>query len=221
MRINVLDNIVFKNKQKAIGAFVIVFYVVGLIGMLLPSTFSLFQKLIPFALIVSFVALALFHKSTFDWKSILCFFSIYILSFAIEAFGVKTGKIFGYYKYGEGLGLKIFQTPLIIGINWLFLVYTSSAIVDRFKIPKIGKILLASLLMLLFDFILEHIAPKIGMWHWKENLIPIQNYVAWFALAVFFNSLLKLFKIKIENKLALLLLGCQFLFFLFLFIGLH
>ena len=221
MRGNVLKYSNRKNKQKTIGTFVIVFYVVGLIGMLLPSTFSLFQKLIPFALIVSFVALALFHKSTTNWKFIFCLLSIYIFSFIIEAIGVETGKVFGFYEYGKSLGLKLFQTPLIIGINWLFLVYTSSAIVERLKISTFGKIVLASLLMLLFDIILEQVAPKIEMWHWKDDIIPLQNYVAWFTLAVIFHSLLKVFRIKIENKLALLVLGCQFLFFFFLYIGLH
>jgi bisanhydrobacterioruberin hydratase len=208
----------FRSRQKAISVFFIVFYTVGLFGMLLPGTFSLFLQLIPLALILSFVALAFFHKSKTDWKTIVCFLSIYIIAFIVEAIGVNTGSVFGYYEYGEGLGIKVFQTPLIIGINWLFLVYTTSALVDKLKFPAIVKIILASFGMLLYDFVLEQVAPKLDMWHWKNGVIPFQNYLAWFTLAFLFHSLFKIMKVKIENKLALLILACQFLFFLLLFI---
>jgi bisanhydrobacterioruberin hydratase len=207
-----------RSKQKAIRAFFIVFYIVGLIGMHLPHTFLLFLELIPFALVLSFVALAFFHTTKMEWKTVLCFLSIYMIAFTIEAIGVNTGQVFGYYEYGEGLGLKLFETPLIIGINWLFLVYTTSSIVEKLKIPAIAKILLASFGMLLYDIVLEQVAPKLDMWHWKNEMIPFQNYLAWFALALFFHSLIKILKVKIENKLAFLILGCQFLFFLSLFI---
>ena len=208
----------FSNRQKAISIFFIVFYTVGVIGLVLPCTYRLFLKLIPLALILSFVAVAFFHSGKMDWKTILCFLSIYIIAFTIEAIGVNTGQIFGYYEYGEGLGIKMFRTPLIIGINWLFLVYTTSAVVEKLKLPVIMDIVLASLGMLIYDIILEQVAPKLDMWHWKNNLIPFQNYLVWFTLAVFFHSLFKILKVQIKNKLAFLILGCQFLFFLLMFI---
>jgi len=205
-------------KQKAISIFFIVFYTVGVIGMVFPYTFSLFLKLIPFALILSFVAVGIFHSKKIEWNTIICFVLIYIIAFTIEAIGVNTGKIFGYYTYGEGLGLKLFQTPLIIGINWIFLVYTSSSVVDKFKLSSFFKILFASVAMLIYDIVLEQIASKLDMWHWKDNFIPLQNYLAWFAIAVFFHSLIRIMKVRTENKLALLILSCQFLFFLLLYI---
>jgi len=207
------------NRQKAATAFFIVFYLVGEIGMVLTCTFSLFVKLIPLALILSFVSVAFFHVSKIDWKTILVFLSIYIFAFTIEAIGVNTGIIFGHYQYGEGLGLKLFQTPLIIGINWLFLVYTTAVIVRKFNIPEFAKILLASAGMLLYDIVLEQVAAKLDMWHWENDIIPFQNYLAWFVLAALFHFMLKVLKVRIENKLAFLILGCQFLFFLFLFIS--
>ncbi len=207
-----------KSLQKTISIFIIVFYTVGIVGMLLPCTFPLFLKLIPFALILSFVMLAFFNESKTDWETVMCFLSIYILAFSIEAVGVNTGKVFGYYEYGDGLGVKLFQTPLIIGINWLFLVYTTSAVVEKFKFPAVVKIIFASSIMLLYDIVLEQMAPKLDMWHWKNETIPLQNYLAWFALAVLFHSMLKVLKVKIENKLAVLILACQFIFFLSLFI---
>ena len=206
------------NRQKTIISFFIVFYTVGFIGMLLPYTVSLFLKLIPFALIISFITVALFHENKIDKKVILSFLSIYIIAFIVEAIGVNTSLLFGHYEYGRGLGLKLFETPLIIGVNWLFLVYTTSAVVGTFTISKISKIIVASVFMLLYDIVLEQLAAKLDMWHWKNAIIPLQNYLAWFCLAVFFHSLLAIFNVKIENKFAFVILVCQFLFFLLLFI---
>ena len=201
MGFNVKEYIQFlRSKQKAISTFFIVFYSVGLIGMILPGTFSLFSKLTPFALILSFLALVFFHTSKIDCKIVLSFLFIYLMAFAIEAIGVNTGKVFGNYKYGEGLGIKMFQTPLIIGMNWFFLVYTTSAVVEKSKFPIIVNILWASLGMLFYDIVLEQVAPKLDMWNWDGDLVPFQNYLAWFVLALFFHSFLKLLKVKIENK---------------------
>lgn len=205
-------------RHKAISLFFVIFYTVGVIGMVLPYTFPLFVKLILFALILSFVALVFSHSGKIDWKTILFFLSIYIISFTVEAIGVNTGKIFGNYNYGDGLGLKLFETPFIIGINWLFMVYSTAAIAEEWKLHSIFKIIVAASIMLLYDLVLEQVAPKLDMWYWKNEIIPFQNYAAWFALALIFHSGLKILNIRIQNKLALPILGCQFLFFFLLFI---
>lgn len=204
--------------QKITSLFFVIFYTVGVIGMALSFTFPLFVKLIPWALILSFGALVFFHTGKFEGKTKLIFLLIYIVAYGVEAIGVNTGQLFGHYTYGEGLGFKLVDTPLIIGINWLFLVYTTAAVVESFKVHALFKIVLASLGMLLYDIVLEQLAPKLDMWNWKNDVIPLQNYLAWFALALFFQSVLTVFRIKIKNKLALLILGCQFLFFLSLLI---
>ena len=82
-------------------------------------SFYLFLKLIPLALLLSFIGLIVFHASKPDVKTIVVFAGIYFIGFLIEALGVNTGKIFGEYVYGKSLGFKISETPVIIGINWL------------------------------------------------------------------------------------------------------
>ena len=131
---------------------------------------------------------------------------------------MHTGLLFGAYSYGENLGLKVWDTPLIIGANWFFLVYTSAAIFEKTKIPTALKILLASSSMLVYDIVMEQVAPKLDMWSWKNVAVPFQNYITWFLIAVVFHIGLKLLKIKIKNKLALAVLLCQFIFFVLLFI---
>ena len=46
---------------------------------------------------------------------------IYIIGVLVEIIGVNSSIVFGDYYYGQALGLQIFGTPLIIGVNWLTL----------------------------------------------------------------------------------------------------
>lgn len=210
-------NYLFDHKKYVQGFFVI-FYLVGLVGLLNAYTFPLFVKLVPLALVLSFAALYVFHESVINWKTIVCFASIYIVSFVVEAIGVYNGLVFGQYAYASSLGPKLFETPLIIGVNWFFLVYTTTAMVENVKQPVGIKILLASSFMLVYDIVMEQIAPMLDMWHWENETVPLLNYVAWFALALLFNTLVKVMRVPIKNKFAGFIFVCQFLFFLILFL---
>lgn len=202
----------FRQKLKTILLFAL-FYTVGVIGIQIPQTQGLFIFLTPFVLLLSFIAIMLFHKSLNGSNTRFVFISIIIISYLIEVAGVKTHLIFGDYSYGNGLGIKVMGTPLMIGINWVMLVYCSASILDLFKVPMVLKIILASALMVLYDLVLEVVAPFLDMWAWAGNSIPLQNYVVWFILALFFHGLLKWKRVKTENPVAPALFVCQFLFF--------
>ncbi len=133
-----------------------------------------------------------------------------------EVTGVNTGLVFGHYKYGSGLGFKLFETPLLIGVNWLFLTYASASMLRGFKVNQNLVVILAPLLMLAYDLVLEQVAPKMDMWAWQNDVIPLQNYVAWFVIAFIFVALLRIFKINLENRISKVLLACQFVFFVIL-----
>lgn len=38
----------------------------------------------------------------------------------MEAIGVTTGVVFESYAYGDPFGIKIFETHIMIGVNWFF-----------------------------------------------------------------------------------------------------
>lgn len=194
------------------------FYIIGAIGFILPLTHPYFVWLTPFVLILNFLVLIIYHQSRFDQKTILIMGLIFLLGFVIEAIGVNTGIIFGHYRYGSALGLKLFDTPLLIGLNWLFLTYATAAILSPSALPGLLRIPVAALLMVGFDLILEKVAPSIDMWYWQQGKIPAQNYIAWFLIALIFQLILHFSKIKIRNKWALPLFAAQFLFFVALYL---
>ena len=199
--------------ESIVSRILLLFYAVGVAGMIVPASSALFRQLIPWALLFSFLVLGAFHQGHVSAKQLMVFLFIYLAGFVVEAVGVNTGLIFGQYVYGNGLGPKLLGTPLIIGLNWLYMVYSTAAIMNKYKIAHWLRIPIAAALMLLYDLVLEQVAPALDMWHWANGQIPLQNYGAWFLMALFFHSIIALTKIKIKNRMASLILACQFVFF--------
>jgi len=195
-----------------------IFFSVGITGMAISSSRGTFTTLTPVALLLSIAAVILCHKSHDLAREILFFLFIFIAAFIIEAIGVKTGRIFGSYRYETGLGPLIFETPLMIGANWALLVYCTAVIADRFPVSGFLKITAGSALMLAYDLILEQAAPVMHMWSFDDNVIPWRNYASWFLLAVFFHSLLRLSGVRTENRIAPFIMYVQAVFFIILVI---
>jgi putative membrane protein len=123
-----------------------------------------------------------------NWKkNILTFLIIFSGGFLIELIGTKTGYLFGNYQYGNVLGFKLFDVSLIIGVNWFAIVLASSNLVRKVNVPLIFQAFLAALLAVLLDFVIEPIAVKYGFWTWKNDIIPLYNYVTWFVFAFIFS----------------------------------
>lgn len=202
-----------RTKEKRVRLILIIFFTVGVLGFALPVTSNFFTHLTPFALLLSISSLAVFHR-TEQQKEFLIFFSlIFITGFLIEVAGVRSGLIFGNYVYGEGLGFKLLDTPAIIGINWLFLVYCTGLIVISMPGNVILRIISASLLMLIYDVVLEQIAPILDMWEFQGGSAPVLNYISWFIVSMIFHIVLRLTGIKFENRLAAFIFVLQLAFF--------
>lgn len=202
---------------KEVKKFILIFYTIGVLGFLIPLTRNVFITITPYALLLSTYLLVIYH-SKYAKKDIFVFFAIATLGFFVEVIGVNTGVIFGNYNYGYALGFKLFDTPLLIAFNWLFLTYTALAISKKISKNKLLQLLTAPSIMLLYDIILEQLAPKMEMWSWQDSVVPLQNYIAWWIIGFLFAGLLNISKIETKNPVAILLFMSQFLFFVVLFI---
>lgn len=195
-----------------------IIYVVGIAGFLIPELNPLFLKLTPWNLIAAFVIAWIFHKK-WELSHVLTILGLGVAGFFVEFIGVKTGVIFGSYSYGSTLGAKWQGTPYLIGLNWAALVlYTSSIFAGAVK-SNIGRSILAAAVMTLYDFFMEPVAMKYDFWNWKDGIIPIQNYVAWFLIALVFHLILNAIAKPIRNRMAASLFYIQFGFFLILFLA--
>lgn len=190
----------------------IAIYFVGLVLFFIPFTRDLFILITPYTLVLVTVAIFSHHK---EWnaKTIAVLVGIFILSTVIEIIGVATGELFGEYEYGKGLGFKMANVPVIVGLNWIFLAYASNGIVSKYTSKNVLIILGAASLMLVYDIILEKAAPLMDMWVFSENSPPANNYAMWFLLALLFNVVLQVFKVRTINTPARWLFFSQLVFF--------
>jgi putative membrane protein len=65
---------------------------------------------------------------------------------------------------------------------------------------KYKIILLAALLAVCFDLILEPVAVKLGYWYWAHN-IPLQNYLAWFVITLAASYIFEKMRIDYDSNL--------------------
>lgn len=195
-----------------------IIYVVGIAGFLIPAFNPLFLKLTPWNLIAAFVIAWIFHKK-WELSHVLTILGLGVAGFFVEFIGVKTGVIFGSYSYGSTLGAKWQGTPYLIGLNWAALIlYTSSIFAGAVK-SNLGRSILGAAIMTIYDFFMEPVAMKYDFWDWKNGIIPVQNYVAWFVIALVFHLILNAIAKPIRNRMAASLFYIQFGFFLILFLA--
>lgn len=210
------------NKEKLIGINLIIVYIVGIVGILMPIHED-FILLTPINLLFSLSMVLLVHP-TWNKQIITALIVAYCTGFGAEIAGVQTGLLFGEYQYGATLGPKIFGTPFMIGVNWAMLVYASSAIVNRHftKVPIILKAAIGASFMVFLDLFIEPVAIKQDFWSWGETgynsfiVAPLQNYIVWWIIAFGLILFTLLFTRPFQNKIAELLYLLQLAFFIIL-----
>lgn len=198
--------------ERWIRIILLILYVVGAVGMLMPSTRTWFVQLSALNLAISFGALILSRKA--KPLTFVVFLSIaFVIGISVELIGVHTSYLFGSYFYGNSLGWKWYGVPLIIGLNWGILTVTSSAIIHRFQLNKHVEAILAAILMVLFDYILEPVAIKLDYWHWTEGQIPVYNFICWMGVSYLLQLIYQRMKLAEVNKVAESLFLMMFIFF--------
>ncbi|MFN4146699.1 MAG: carotenoid biosynthesis protein [Runella sp.] len=187
-------------------------HLAGFIGLQLPTSRPFFQTLVPFHLLSTALVLLLYHQ---DWNKSSVFFCVlaYVIGFGIEVLGVHTGLIFGHYQYGNTLGTKWLDVPLVIGLNWLVLIYAAGMVVASWRSSLWTKIALGAAVVVGLDFLIEPVAMRLDFWNWQGEVIPFQNYVAWYLISAFLLYCFYQYNFYKKNRLAGLLLLCQALFF--------
>lgn len=193
-------------------AVVAIIYAVGLTGFLMPEWMPLFEKLTPANLLFASAMVFAFHR---QWSLRFGLFlaMVFVAGWSVEWLGVNTGIIFGEYDYDAGLGLKLFGIPLIIGLNWVLLIYCTGTIASFVPLPNWAKALVGAALMVALDFLIEPFAIKHGLWTWAGPTIPLRNYLAWFIIS--FAMLLPFFysHFSTRNPVAVAVYILQMVFF--------
>lgn len=194
-----------KNKIKLFRGIITAFYVFGIIGLAIPMVRPYFQMMTPFTLILSLGILLLFHTG---WNRSFGVFAVTaaVLGFGSEVLGIHTGFPFGNYVYGKTLGLKLFEVPMVIGANWLLLVYLAGNVFSSKIQNDWLAATLSAILMVAIDFLIEPVAVNLDFWTWEGNMIPLSNYLGWLGVSFILQICYRKSDFIKENTISIYLL---------------
>ena len=189
----------------------------------------MFASLSVYNLLLMFL-LILYTQQKLNLAFILFLLLCFTTGLIAEVIGVSTGYLFGNYHYGDTLGFKVRDVPLIIGINWFIVVYCCGITMHTFlnklsqnaeelqprpALKAASVILDGALLAVLFDWLIEPVAVKLGYWTWVGE-IPWLNYWCWFMISALLLIIFYKAGFPKHNKFAIHLLLIQAMFFLLL-----
>lgn len=190
---------------------IVALHLVGVIGLSIPEYQELFLRLTPAQLLVSLSLILFFHKGWNDAFPVFAAAAFWI-GFGSELIGIHTGYIYGDYVYGPTLGTKLWDVPIIIGVNWFILSYLTGSVFH--KIPNdFVAALLGAAAMTSLDYILEPVAVALDFWAWKFDIIPLENYLGWFGVSFLIHLIFRKANFQKANPIALFLLMALILFF--------
>lgn len=191
-----------------------VLHAVGIVGILSPLR-PWFVVLTPLNLLIT-AALLIRNHSEVNLRTVWVMLMAYFVGLGIEIAGVSTGVIFGEYKYGIVLGPKIAGAPMVIGVNWLILLFASGELA-RWMFQWYGwRILAGALSMVLLDILIEPVAITLEWWSWTRGIPPLLNYVGWFLVSLLMHAIYAAAIKDQHNRIGAVAYGILFAFFLLL-----
>lgn len=193
-------------------------HVSGAIGMAFFNR-EAFLEMTSLNLLLMFVLL-LWTEERITTSLIYSLVIIFITGVVTEVIGVNTGILFGSYTYGDFFGIKVFDVPLLIGINWFCIVYCCYVLTARFigtgRYTFVLTPLITALLTTAFDWIMEPAAVLLNFWKWEGDVIPFLNYASWFMITFLLVRIMLIIDPPRSNRFAIYLLAIQASFFIFL-----
>ena len=207
------------NKHKRLKVFAILWislvHFFGILGVyFLPDWFL---PATPIIILTSAVLVFLTYEK-YRESRLVAFVIISILGFLIEVYGVHSGHLFGTYTYGNNLGWKLFDVPLIIGLNWAALIMVAQQLTTHYLgiNNRFFSAVSVGVLMTMFDLLLEILAPQFDFWSFTHmDYAPMQNFIGWFGVSFCFG-LYSYSHFRNENGTAVLYGIAQLVFFLVL-----
>lgn len=190
---------------------IVALHLVGIIGLSLPEYQDLFLKLTPAQLLTSLILILTFHKGWSDAFPIFAAAAFWI-GFGSEIIGIHTGYLYGDYVYGPTLGTKLWDVPIIIGVNWFILSYLTGSLFHKIPNDYYAAFLAASAMTAL-DYIIEPVAVALDFWAWKFDVIPTTNYLGWLGVSFLIQLIYRKANFEKSNPISVFLLMALIIFF--------
>lgn len=109
---------------------------------------------------------------------------------AAEAWGTRTGRLFGRYTYTDRLRPLVGGVPVLVPLAWYAVLVPARAVADRTLGPRstpATRVGLGALAMATWDLFLDPQMTAEGSWRWpgggRYRGIPLRNFAGWFVVA--------------------------------------
>jgi len=182
----------------------------GILAVLAIGAFFMSNVVIPSeAAFVSGINVILFAAPAF-WAAkmwlgmrdaILLFVVLGVLALVIETTAIITGFPYGHFGYSDLLGHRLFgMTPWTVFLGWTPLVLAAYAIAARLVVEArlwAVRIVLLSVVLVIFDLVLDPGAVKIGFWRYEGGGffygVPLSNFLGWIFSGVIAAVVIEIF----------------------------
>ena len=148
-----------------------------------------------------------------SYRALLLLLLTLSISFAFEAVGVRTGRIYGPYHYTDRLGPLLFGlVPPLIPVAWFMMIYAAHDLVERIADVRhpsglgreIWLAVLSAFAATAWDLVMDPIMVLGGHWVWEVQGayfgIPLQNYVGWLATTFTIFLLFRLLALRVQPR---------------------
>lgn len=203
-----------KLKQQISIFLLIAAHIAGFVGLTTESFHDLFIRLVPFNLLLTGFVCFINHND-YSTKFTIWARSIVLAGIGVEILGVQTGVIFGEYYYSHVLGWHVFDVPVLIGLNWLLLIYSIGVITHRLPVGSLFvKSVVGAAMMTGLDVLIEPVAVHLNFWQWVGETIPTQNFIAWFVISFFMLLSFHYLPFNKRNIIGYIIYPVQCIFFM-------
>ena len=109
------------------------------------------------------------------------------LGFGVELTGVATGRPFGHYTYGPGLGPQVRGVPLLAAAAWAMMARPAWVVAGLVARTPLARVVTAAGALTAWDVFLDPRMVREGYWTWpaggRYEDVPLSNFAGWFATA--------------------------------------
>ena len=110
---------------------------------------------------------------------------------AAELIGVRSGRLFGRYRYSGRLGPRVSGVPVLAAAAWALMARPAWVVAGRLARRRAARVPLAAGALTAWDVFLDPRMVREGYWSWPAGGtyegVPLSNFAGWLAtsLAIF------------------------------------
>ena len=117
-------------------------------------------------------------------RALILFIVLSLLAYLFESVSIITGYPYGLFTYNNSMAYKLLDiVPWNVPFAWIPSLIGCVALAKRYSSSFVKQLIIASLLLVLFDLLLDPAAVKLGFWTWQNPgwyyQIPVTNYFGW------------------------------------------